>query len=242
MSATFLAELGEAEQALTEAEPLAERLQAAGNIYFTEPRSLQLRLLAERGAHEHAPALDELVARARESGEPQDCALAFAAATQVLLAQGQAQRARALLAELEQAQGLRAEPYYLQVLAGCGRTALALDDAALARRLVDGVEAVTPLAEHALTASRAQLAEADGDHAQAAVLYAQAAERWHEFGNVPERSYALLGQGRCLTALGKPEAVEPLREARELFRSMGYRPALEQCDALLGHAAAAART
>jgi hypothetical protein len=53
---------------------------------------------------------------------------------------------------------------------------------------------------------------------------------------VPERAYALLGQGRCLAALGKPEAEEPLREARELFASMGYKPALAETEALLGGA------
>jgi hypothetical protein len=33
--------------------------------------------------------------------------------------------------------------------------------------------------------------------------------------------------------LGKPEAQEPLREARELFASMGYEPALTETEALL---------
>jgi len=61
-----------------------------------------------------------------------------------------------------------------------------------------------------------------------------AAERWHQFGNVPERAYALLGHGRCLTALSKPDAEAPLREARELFASMGYKPTLAETDALLG--------
>jgi hypothetical protein len=56
---------------------------------------------------------------------------------------------------------------------------------------------------------------------------------------VPERAYALLGQGRCLAALGKPEAEEPLREARELFASMGYKPPLAETEALLGGAEAA---
>jgi hypothetical protein len=58
---------------------------------------------------------------------------------------------------------------------------------------------------------------------------------------VPERAYALLGQGRCLAALGKPEAEAPLRKARELFASMGYEPALAETDELLtqGEAAAA---
>jgi class 3 adenylate cyclase len=35
--------------------------------------------------------------------------------------------------------------------------------------------------------------------------------------DVPERAYALLGQGRCLRALGRPAAEEPLHEARDLF-------------------------
>jgi class 3 adenylate cyclase len=241
MSTTFLAELGQSERALAEAEPLAERLQAAGNIDFTEPRSLQLRLLAERGAHEHAPAADELIARARESGDPQDYALAFAAGARLLLAQGRLQQANALLVELEQVVGTRSDPYYACSLPELVRTAHALGQPELAARLVDGVQPVTPLSEHALSACRAQPAEAAGDHARAAVLYAEAATRWQEFGNVPERAHALLGQGRCLAALGKPEAEAPLREARELFASMGYKPALADTDAQLtrGEAAAA---
>ena len=95
--------------------------------------------------------------------------------------------------------------------------------------------------EHALATCRAQLAEAV-EPAEAAGLYAGAAERWREFGNVPERAYALLGQGRSLAALDLRVADAPLREARELFESMGYRPALEECDALLARAATAARS
>jgi class 3 adenylate cyclase/tetratricopeptide (TPR) repeat protein len=240
MSTTFLGELGQAEQALAEAGPLAERMEAAGDIIFTEPRSLQLRLFAERGAHDAAAAPDELVARARESGEPQILALAFAAAARLLRAQGQAEQAQALLSELEQAAGARADPYYAYALPELVRSASALGDAALAARLLDGVEPTTPLQEHALSACQAHLAESAGDPAQAAVLYAEAAERWQEFGNVPERAYALLGHGRCLAALGQPEAEAPLREARELFASMGYRPALAEADALLGSTKAAA--
>ena len=120
------------------------------------------------------------------------------------------------------------------------RTALALEQPALAAQLVDGVEPRTPHAEHALTACRAQLAEAAGARAEAAALYADAAERWRAFGNVPERAYALLGQGRCLAALGKPEAEQPLRETRELFASMGYQPALAETETLLGESEAAA--
>jgi hypothetical protein len=81
--------------------------------------------------------------------------------------------------------------------------------------------ALTPIHEHALCTDRAQLAEAAGERAQAATLYAEAAGRWPEFGQVPERADALLGQGRCLFSLGRPAAKVPLAEARELFTSLG---------------------
>jgi hypothetical protein len=48
------------------------------------------------------------------------------------------------------------------------------------------------------------------------------------------------GQGRCLAALGRPEATEPLREACDLFASMSYKPALAETEALLGESEAAA--
>jgi tetratricopeptide (TPR) repeat protein len=241
ISTASLAELGQTEQALAEAEPLAERMEAAGDATFIEMRSLHLRLLAERGAHDHAPPADDLVAAARESGEPQLCAQGFAAGARLLLAQGRHQQANAVLVELERVVGIRSDPYYAFSLPDIVRTAHALGQTELAARLVDGVQPVTPLFEHALAACRAQLAEAVRDHARATALYAEAATRWEEFGSVPERAYALLGQGRCLAALGKPDAAAPLREARELFASMGYEPALAETDELLtrGEAAAA---
>jgi hypothetical protein len=216
-------------------------METAGDATFIEPRSLQLRLLAERGAHDHAPPADELVAAARESVEPQLCALAFAAGARLLLAQRRRRQATALLVELEQVVGTRSDPYYAVTLPEIIRIAHALEQPELAARLVEGVQPVTPLFENAISACRAQLAEAAGDHARAAVLYVEAATRWQEFGSVPERAYALLGQGRCLATLDKPGAEAPLRAARELFASMGYKRALAETDELLtpGEAAAA---
>ena len=46
------------------------------------------------------------------------------------------------------------------------------------------------------------------------------------------------GRGRCLVALSKPGAEELLREARDLFASVGYEPALAE-KALLGESEAA---
>jgi hypothetical protein len=106
----------------------------------------------------------------------------------------------------------------------------------VARRLADALEPRYPLDEHALCAAHAQLAEAAGDHAGAATLYAEAAARWQEFGNAPERAHALLGQGRCLRALGDP-GEHPLHQAAELFSLMSYRPALAETESLLEKAA-----
>jgi class 3 adenylate cyclase/tetratricopeptide (TPR) repeat protein len=240
MGTWFLAESGQAAQALDEAAAVADVLQPGGDITFIVARAVQLRLLAERDLHDHAPEADTLIAAARESGSQQLMAQALAAATRLLLAGGQSDQARVLLVELDQAAGSREDPYYASCLPELVRGALALDDAGLAERLTAGVEPTNQLSRHALASSRAQLVEAASEHDRAARLYADAAEWWRQFGNAPERAYALLGQGRCLLALGRPGAEVPLVEARELFTSMDYKPALAETEALLAQTTAAA--
>jgi hypothetical protein len=120
------------------------------------------------------------------------------------------------------------------------RAALASGAPGLAAWLVHGFEPRTPLSDRALQACRAQLAEFAGDPAEAAALYAESTERGREFGNLPECAYALLGHGRCLMTLGEADAEAPLHEARELFASMGYEPALAEAEALLARGEAAA--
>ena len=142
------------------------------------------------------------------------------------------ERASALLAELEQTAGARETPYYARQLAAMVRTALAAGDPALAKRLADGLEPRYPLDEHALCAARAQLAEHAGDHADAATLYAEAAA----LAGVRERARARPCPPRPgpLPARPRPSrAEEPLHEARDLFASMGYKPALAETEALL---------
>ena len=167
---------------------------------------MQLRLLVQRGEHRQkaVPDAEAIVARARESAEPQMISMALAAAAELLLAQVRPEQAKALLAELEQLADTRDDVYYASLLPELVRTTLALGDAELAARLVARVEARTPLSADSLTACRAQIAEAAGRQAEAAELFTESARRWREFGNVPERAYALLGRGRCLVALSKP--------------------------------------
>jgi tetratricopeptide (TPR) repeat protein len=237
----LLVELARTEEALERAARLGAALEVSGGTHaLVWLRALELATRLARGETEAVTITDWLVETTRGTGTADVTVEALAAAAAGRLAQGLPDRARALLVELEETPGARATSYYARQLGAMVRTALAAGDPELAARLADGLEPLFPLREHALCAARARLAEAAVDHAEAATLYADAAERWREFGNVPERAYALLGQGRCLAALGKPEAEGPLREARDLFASMGYRPALAETDALLGESEAAA--
>jgi tetratricopeptide (TPR) repeat protein len=237
----FLAHCGRVTEALAEAEPLAAQLEATGAVSLITVLSVQLRLLAERGDAGGAAAdAERLAAAARETAEVQQLSIGFAAAARLLLAHGRHDEARALLLELEQTSGIRGDINFAANLPELVRCALALRDAALAAQLADGVQPRTPLHEHALCAARAQLAEAGGEHARAATLYAEAAGRWQEFGEVPERAYALLGHGRCLLSVGRSAAKVPLATARELFASLGYKPALAETEALLAQDEAAA--
>jgi hypothetical protein len=55
--------------------------------------------------------------------------------------------------------------------------------------------------------------------------------RWHDFAAVHEEAQALLGQGRCLVALGRAsEAAAPLSAARDIFTRLGAGPALVEAD------------
>jgi urease accessory protein UreF len=114
------------------------------------------------------------------------------------------------------------------------RAALWLGEVQLAERLLNAIEPTRLLNEHVLVTGSALLAEARGELKPAANEFGEAAERWHDFGVPYEEAQALLGQGRCLVALGRaPEAAAPLAAAREIFARLGARPALEETDAVL---------
>ncbi|MGH2679141.1 MAG: hypothetical protein ACRDG8_01435, partial [Actinomycetota bacterium] len=107
------------------------------------------------------------------------------------------------------------------------------------RRLLEGY---TPhLTRHRIsgTEATAALAELKGDLEDAVRRYDEAAEGWAAFPHVLHHGLSLLGAGRCLLELGRPdEGSDRLRSAREVFDGLGAAPLVAETDDLLGTATA----
>jgi class 3 adenylate cyclase/tetratricopeptide (TPR) repeat protein len=230
-----LVKLGSWDEALSWAGRVVERLEATGGGgALIRCRCVQAHVQALRGHGARAvPLADWAVEAARDSGAIEGVAMAFTIAAMAHLANGDAEGSLGLLADLEGYEQVRRTAYFASYLPDVARTAVASGSLPLAQRLARDVDQNLPYIQHALLATEAILIEAGGETARAAHLYAQAAERWEGFGVVPERAFALLGHGRCLVTLGDSDAAAVLREARQVFASLGARPALAETDGLL---------
>ncbi len=226
----LLIELGRVDEALALSERLGVEYEGRSVTQFAvEVEAVELQARVARGDQSLVERAEQLVSRAKLAlvADLEPYAVASAAAA---FAVDAPERLVAVLTDLERSEGASGSPYYARCLPRIVRSALAVGRSDLADRLLSRLTSRYPLAEHATCAVRAALAEDVGELDAAAALYADAAERWREFGNVPERADALFGQGRCL------RAARPLREARELFAAMGYARALAEVDALLAAA------
>ena len=120
------------------------------------------------------------------------------------------------------------------VLTRMARTAVTLGRPDLAAGLMARIDLATPFHQNLRCTVAAMVGEADGELNEAAAGFADVAVRWHDFGIPYEEAQALLGQGRCLAALGRaPEAAAPLAVGRELFARLKARPALAETESLL---------
>ena len=235
-----LVDVGSLEEAMHLAEELTPRLEETGSILFLlDIRSAQLWALTVQGEQQAAAALGQwVVQHAREYDRPEPLATTYPPVAALRVAQGDAPGARALLAELSNAHAAWA-PAYAANLATAVRAALVVGAPELAAELAGAVQPRYPLEQHAVVAARALLAEHHAEHGEAAALFADAAKRWERFEVPWEQAQALLGQGRCLLALGQPsDALQTLRTARDIFATLGARPALTETDKLLAQATA----
>jgi class 3 adenylate cyclase len=239
-----MADLGLIEQARTLMAKVLSQVAAEDWMGQVDLRSAEARIQARRGELSRSGLMDwiqQTLAKAREMGEPQYLGGLLALAAIAQAAAGEVRAAASLLTELEQVPNVRHALDYLRSLPDLVRVAIAAGEPDLGARLADGPEPVYQLDQHAAVTARALLAEQHGEHAAAAALFADAAGRWKRFEVPWEQAQALLGQGRCLLALGRPaEAGEPLHAARDIFASLAASPALADANHLLAQATALA--
>jgi class 3 adenylate cyclase/tetratricopeptide (TPR) repeat protein len=224
-----------------DAVPLAARLESGGMVIpLIWVRMAVARMFLLRGERQKAePLIEWALETARTAGGADERPAAFTLAALASLGRGQPDRARDLLNELDR-MGLHANDNYVATLPELVHTALAAGDPGLAERLTVGAQPLFPLHENALLSVQALLTESRGSAKEAAELFARAADRWGEFGDVWERAQALLNRGRCLLAGGDPHAAaRVLAEARAIFVHLGARPAAASTDPLLERAMAA---
>jgi class 3 adenylate cyclase/tetratricopeptide (TPR) repeat protein len=200
--------------------------------------SYQARVLVHRGrADDAASAMARFLPAARRSGDRQVLAPALTIAAAIEHARGASPAALALVEEFEQ-ETLEYPSWRAHELPESVRVCAATGAVEQAQRLVQGASEAMTRDRHSVTTATAILAEACGDAARAAELYADAAERWTQFGHALEGGLAVLGRGRCLVQLGRTdEATACLREAEAAFQRLGAAPLLSETAALLGVAA-----
>ena len=226
-----LAETGRVDEALERTTRLAVEAGATGNALAQQQATMtQAIILTARG--DASFALDNAHVLLGAGSNLDQFVTGTATVASALLLAGRLEEAHARLTALDASPDSRGNSNYPTVLPGIVRTALAVGDPGLAQKLTERVEVEYALQTNAITAARAQILEHAARHAEAAELYAAAAEQWEELGAVPEQAHALLGLGRCLLALDDADAGTPLLQAADLFRGMSYWPALAEAESL----------
>ncbi|MGZ8601432.1 MAG: adenylate/guanylate cyclase domain-containing protein [Actinomycetota bacterium] len=218
--------------------------------YLAEAREdidAQLRLLCEvlvcdvstwRGDLVRASELSLAVQQAATEFDAPWPVVELAVVAKLALVTGDVDRASIVLHELEAYPHMREDFDNMAFFPEITRAALGAVGVEFAQRLVTGIpESPMPLRRVSLEMVDAQLGEARGELDRAEVLYAMAEEGWRTF-SMPERAQSLLGRGRCLLAMDDPGSAAVLREAREVFSSLGAGLYIPEVDSFLERAVA----
>ena len=230
----ILVEAGMIEEALATCRRNEARADAIGDSFtFADSAAWTGYLLVERGQVELGVEHCEHALASLEGTESIDLITGLARIAAVSQVTDDTVRARALLERIIAAPGVKTSLFYGIWLPTMVRTALALGDRALAERVTAGFEPRYPVHDAANVAARARLKEHDGDPSAAADLYRDSAHRYDELGHRKERAFSLMGRGRCLAALGEPQAGESLASARATFVEFGFTRTADEISRLL---------
>jgi class 3 adenylate cyclase/tetratricopeptide (TPR) repeat protein len=198
--------------------------------------SYKTYVMAQRGELREARALhEEVLARARESGDEQVLAPSLTVAAVISNTVGDYEAA---LGYIRDYRAMGEGGYWPMTLGDAVRVATAARDLRLAESLLREAAALTPRGEHMLVTGQAVFAEAQADFERSLEHYQRAHAAWAGFGNVVESAHALAGIGRCLVARGREsEARDCLNEAREAFAALRAQPRLADIEAALSSSA-----
>jgi predicted ATPase/class 3 adenylate cyclase len=228
-----LFDLGRWDELLQIADELISWERTHGRSYFgVMALSYKAQVLVRRGAVDEAASLaEEVLPRARSIDDSQVLAPALTVAALIEQARGHVSAALTLVAELAET---TRDPFRANQVADAVRICWAAGRLPLARELLNEHPVAMTRHRYVLLTAEAVVSEAEGHLEQAVQQYANAADRWADYGFVLERAQALLGLGRCLVALSRRgDAVDALQQARELFIGLGAGPLVFETDALL---------
>jgi hypothetical protein len=177
--------------------------------------------------------VEAFLPRAREIRDPQVLVPAVAVVSLIEHARGNPATTVRLIEEIEEI--TRDRPVFRsRHLPETLRVCVASNAIRLAELLLDGNVHRAARHEYSVLAGRAVLTEAQAQPDEASALYAEASERWKNYGFPLEHGQAALGAGRCLVAVGRPhEAADHLLEARRTFDALQARPLLADADRVL---------
>ncbi len=123
---------------------------------------------------------------------------------------GEADAALGLLDAWESRPRPGSGPNYVAYLPEAVRTALAAGDDGLAARLAGGIDTVLPMQRNVCASAQGLLAERRGEYESGGGRLRRRRRPLARVRVPYEEAHALLGQGRCLLALGRaPEAAAP---------------------------------
>jgi class 3 adenylate cyclase/tetratricopeptide (TPR) repeat protein len=226
--------MGEWDGFMTEMGDLVRSLSATDDPFLL-PSSAELVLITLARGTEDVPHETEAWLMPWISGDSIDdrpypvCALAALAVWQQREAQALGHLKEGLLS-LDRVSG-DYQRNLANVLPWLARAASCLGRPEIIQHLVAQLTMSPPFFDLNRLYGAAVLGETAGGVSEAAGQYADAAAGWHDFGVPHEEAQALLGQGRCLVALGRAqEAVQPLQQASEIFKRLGAKPALVETE------------
>ena len=218
-------------------EVIARSRDSGGNYAALMAMPWQAQVLLWRGERDRAREIStDLIALAREIRDPQVLVPASVSAALVTAHNGDTDGAMGLVVQLDDIPEVSIDWYREQTLADLSRICAMAGAAEAGERFLSRAAPVTLRHRLAVHTAQATLMESFGDPIQAADLYDEAAARWSDYGHVPEVGHTLLGAGRCLARLGRPEASDRLLRARKIFEGLEASVLVAEADRVLADA------